>query len=281
MRALLLLCLTIPSGVLAQSQRPILKAISGTNERAPVDTELSERFGVRLTNSNGTPLVGATVIFQNNYCVEFSEPPLGSDADQCPTEFGEFLGDVRVPTDAGGYAFAPPYRTGSVSGAYSVIAGAFPAKGFSNIVRFEVSQFDTFEAAEGSWEIVGERTQGLTINDAGEGRTVAAWYVITDAGEHRWYLLDSCERPDNSELTSKWSAPCTRTSAVQSFAISRVDVSASGRHFTTVGTARISFQSCTEGTAVFEMDDEGFQVDDTFVLRKVAGTKCSIEADRL
>jgi hypothetical protein len=48
-----------------------------------------------------------------------------------------------------------------------------------------------------------------------------------------------------------------------------------------VGTARISFQSCTEGTAVFEMDDEGFQVDDTFVLRKVAGTKCSIEADRL
>ena len=84
---------------------------------APAGTVLTDRFTVRVADSDGNPMPGLVVWF-------FADCPLGVGSLP-PCRAGEFMSDqspLDIRTDANGVAVAPPYKVG---GAVDVAAALY------------------------------------------------------------------------------------------------------------------------------------------------------------
>jgi hypothetical protein len=112
-------CLAFVAAATAIRAEPIRNVLlTATPQTVPPEQLVPQRFSVRVERADGTPVAGATVVFEVNVCIE-PGVPIGPG---CPTgaEYGGFEtgGPGRpllatVTTDSNGIATAPDFRVGT------------------------------------------------------------------------------------------------------------------------------------------------------------------------
>lgn len=145
------LVLTLAPDVEAQNVDQIKLAVTqGKSQTTTIGQPFPVRFGVRLTDDQGLPFVGAPVAFGNDGCVILS----AGWATPCPFTGGPGHFEpggtgTTVLTDSSGLAVAPPYIAGDNPGTIGVYAFALPrvapyyidySPSLNHIVTFELTE---------------------------------------------------------------------------------------------------------------------------------------------